>query len=181
MSESEFNLRATHLDDVLPYTQFLSDPQISVWLDDTAQRPMSTGRVQALLLQEAWCLWAIDIDGSLVGVSSLYEPDAARGTASLSIVIGDRRFWGRGLGTAVVRRVLAHGFETLGLRKINSDVLEPNAAALKLHSRIGFQEEGRLRQDAWRQGRWVDRVLFSLLADEYRLRHIDGKTKEEAQ
>ena len=34
--------------------------------------------------------------------------------------------------------------------------------------RAGFVEEGRLREDAWRQGRWVDRIVLSLLAGEWR-------------
>ena len=64
MPDLDFKLRATNLDDVVPYSLFLSDPDVSVWLDDTAQRPLSTGRVQSLLMQDAWCLWAIDVEDS---------------------------------------------------------------------------------------------------------------------
>ncbi len=176
MAEVDFKLRGADCEDVAIYARFLSDPDINVWLDDSAQRPLSTGRVEAILMQEAWCLWVIEVDGALAGVSSLYEPEPALGTARLSIVIGDRKCWGRGLGTAVVRNVLKHGFEVLGLRKINSDVLLPNTAALKLHQRVGFEQEGRLRQDAWRRGRWVDRVLLSVFADEcgHRVRRSAG-------
>lgn len=141
-----------------------------MWLDDSAQIPVSPARVEAILLREAWCLWSIDCEDSFVGVASLYEPDLARGVARYSIVIGDKACWGRGLGTAVTERVMAHAFHALGLRKVVSDILEPNAAARAVHERAGFAEEGRLRQDAWRGGEWVDRILLSLLHDEWRQR-----------
>jgi RimJ/RimL family protein N-acetyltransferase len=68
----------------------------------------------------------------------------------------------------VTRRVVDHAFRNLGLHKVNSDYLEPNAASRAIHERVGFVEEGRLREDAWRQGRWIDRILLSLLASEWR-------------
>lgn len=168
MSTPPFILRAASGEDVLPYCAYLANPDVTVWLDESAQVPMSPARVEAILLHEAWCLWAIESGGRLVGVTSLYAPDLARGLARYSIVLGDTKLWGRGIGTAVTRRVVDHAFRNLGLRKVNSDYLEPNAASRAIHERAGFVEEGRLRQDAWRQGRWVDRIVLSLLASEHR-------------
>jgi RimJ/RimL family protein N-acetyltransferase len=160
-------MRAARGEDVVPYTIYLGDPEVSRWLDDTAQRPLSAARVEQILLRDAWCLWAIECDGHLAGVTSLYEPSALRGVARFSIVIGDRALWGKGLGTAVTRKVLDHAFGALGLRKVNSDYLEPNQGSAVIHQRLGFVEEGRLRADAWRDGRWVDRIILSILADEW--------------
>jgi RimJ/RimL family protein N-acetyltransferase len=168
MSTPPFNLRPARGEDVLPYTAYLANPDVTVWLDDSAQVPIPPSRVEAILLHEAWCLWSIDRDGRFVGVTSLYSPDLRRSQARFSIVLGDPEVWGRGLGTAVTRRVVDHAFRNLGLHKVNSDYLEPNAASRAIHERVGFVEEGRLREDAWRQGRWVDRILLSLLASEWK-------------
>ncbi len=167
VSGGGFTLRPPHLGDVVPYTTFLADPDVRVWLDDVAQRPMSTGRVESLLLREGWCLWSIEAGGAFVGVTSLYEPDLARGMARYSIVIGDKTRWNRGLGTAVTGSVLAHAFTELGLRKIVSDYLVPNIASARMHERCGFVVEGRFREDAWRQGRWVDRIWLSMLRSDW--------------
>lgn len=164
---TEFHLRPPRLDDVLPYASFLADPEVTLWLDDVSQRPLSTARVESILLREAWCLWVIEADALMVGVASLYEPDMARQAARLSIVVGDRRYWGRGVGTGAVAQVLDVAFTRLGLRKVTSDYLAPNAAAAKLHANVGFTVEGTLRQDAWRDGAWVDRVMVSKLATEH--------------
>lgn len=168
MSAPPFNLRPARGEDVLPYTAYLADPGITVWLDNSAQVPIPPSRVEAILLHEAWCLWSIECDGRFVGVTSLYGPDLGRGQARFSIVLGDPEVWGRGLGTEVTRRVVDHAFRNLGLHKVSSDYLEPNAASRAIHERVGFVEEGRLREDAWRQGRWVDRILLSLLASEWK-------------
>jgi len=167
MPDLPFILRPARLDDVLPYAGFLSDPEVSVWLDDSAQRPISTGRVESILLREAWCLWVIEVNGVPAGVTSLYDPDTSRGTARLSIVVGNRQYWGQGLGTAAVKRVLEHAFFALGLRKVESEYLEPNQSARILHERANFTIEGRLRNDAWRRGQWIDRILLSILREEY--------------
>jgi len=167
-TELEFTLRPARLDDVPLYTTYLADPAVSLWLDDGVQRPMPAARVEAILLHQAWCLWAIDCDARFVGVTSLYEPEPSQGAARFSLVIGKPRLWGRGLGTAVTRAVTEYAFLRLGLHKVKSDYLEPNVASRVVHERAGFVEEGRLREDAWRQGRWVNRVLLSLLAGEWR-------------
>lgn len=168
MAKPALTIRPACGADILPYAGFLADPEVTVWLDDTAQVPISAARVEAILLHEAWCLWALEHEGRFIGVTSLYEPDLAHGCARFSVVIGDRQAWGKGLGSLAARQVAAHAFEHLGLRKINSDYLEPNLASKKIHQRAGFVEEGRLRQDAWRRGSWVDRIVLSLLAGEWR-------------
>lgn len=166
LPEAAFALRPPCADDVAPYTAFLADARVSVWLDDSVQRPLPPSRVEAILLREAWCLWAIECDGRFAGVASLYDPDATQ-SARFSIVIGEPRLWGRGLGTAITRAVMEHAFVNLGLRKVKSDYLVPNEASRRIHEHVGFVEEGRLRADAWREGRWVDRVLLSLFAEEW--------------
>lgn len=168
MPTPPFILRPARGEDILPYCGYLTNPDVTVWLDESAQVPIPPSRVEAILLHEAWCLWAIESDGRFVGVTSLYAPDLARGQARFSIVLGDPKTWGRGLGTAVTRRVVDHAFGNLGLHKVNSDYLAPNAASRAIHERVGFVEEGRLREDSWRQGRWVDRILLSLLASEHK-------------
>ena len=167
MPAAKFTLRPANLDDVVPYTYFLADSEVRVWLDDSAQRPLSTGRVEALLMREAWCLWAIDVTGKFAGVTSLYEPNLQSGTARYSIVLGDKSCWGKGIGTGVTAAVLNHAFTDLGLRKVNSDYLEPHVGSRRIHENNGFVEEGRHRADAWRDGGWVDRILLSILRDEW--------------
>jgi len=150
---------------------FLAEPRVSQWLDDGCQRPVPAWRVESFLFRDAFAVWAIEVEGRIAGVAGFSDPDLARGIAREFIVLGNPLLWGQGLGRAVLTNVIELGFHRLGLRKINADCLAPNQAALTIHRHAGFHEEGRLRADAWRNGAWVDRVLFSVLRE-------DGKTPD---
>jgi len=162
-----FVLRPPREQDVPVYAVQLADPEVSVWLEDRCQRPVPEADVAGFLLGGAWCRWAIECEGAFAGVTGLHYPDFSWGAARFFIVIGDKRFWGRGLGGGAIKAVVSHGFMALGLRKITSDYLEPNHGSRTIHERAGFTVEGRLREDAWRQDRWVDRILLSLLREDY--------------
>jgi RimJ/RimL family protein N-acetyltransferase len=167
MDTLSINLRAPRVEDVPLYATQLADPEVSRWLDDACQRPLTLQQVEAFVFQNIWCRWAIDFEGTFVGLTGL-EPTGSRGdTARLFIVIGRRELWKRGVGTEVVGKVLHQAFRVLGLRRVLSDYLEPNRGSAVIHRRNGFVEEGQLRDDAWRDGRWVDRTLLSILRDEY--------------
>jgi RimJ/RimL family protein N-acetyltransferase len=66
-----------------------------------------------------------------------------------------------------MRLLLRHGFETLNLNRVHLRVYEDNARALAVYRRLGFQEEGRLRQDRFLEGRYWDTLLMGLLRQEW--------------
>jgi len=153
--------------DVLTYTWFMADPEVTVWLDDRCQRPVLFHHALAFVLGEAWCRLAIKCEGRFVGLCGLEDYDPANARAHFFIVLGDRALWSRGLGTAVTQALLTIGFRDLGLRRIDSNLLAPNHASRRLHARVGFVEEGCQRQVAWRRGAWVDRILLGLLREDW--------------
>lgn len=166
-SSTEFVLRPPQIADATAYCEFLADRRVSIWLEDECQRPISIAATQAFFAEGGWARWAIEHEGVFAGLVGLDAPNLNRGVARLFIVIGKTELWGKGLGTGVLHEVLRKGFRELGLRKIDADILAPNLASLRIHGKVGFVTEGRLRQDAWREGQWVDRVLVSILATEF--------------
>jgi len=61
----------------------------------------------------------------------------------------------------------------LGLCAINAWTVETNAAAQRGLERLGFRYVGRLRKCHYIDGRALDRLLYDLLANEYRERAGD--------
>lgn len=160
-------LRPPRYDDVGYYAAYLSDPQVTLWLEDRCQRPVLFHQAQAFVLGEAWCRLAIEFEGRFVGMTGLEDFDPVNSTARFFVVVGDRTVWGKGVGTAAASRVIEYGFMTLGLRRICSNYLAPNEASRVIHERAGFQIEGRQRQVAWRNGTWVDQILLGVLREEW--------------
>ena len=42
-----------------------------------------------------------------------------------------------------------------------------SVALARVLENIGMRQEGRLREDAWMQGRWWDRLLYAILDREW--------------
>ena len=106
-------------------------------------------------------------DGTIVGQASLQR--SAPAIASLGIGIdGDHA--GRGLATELAARLLAFGFETLRLHRIEADVAIENAACIRLLERIGMTREGVARDCIRAQGRWWTEAKYAMLEEEHRRR-----------
>ena len=56
----------------------------------------------------------------------------------------------------------------LGLHRIDLRVMAHNGRAIASYRKSGFREEGRERDSAFVEGRWIDDLIMSVLEDEYR-------------
>ena len=86
----------------------------------------------------------------------------------IGILIGDKEFWNRGYGTDATRALVRWGFDGLNLNRIWLRVYEDNARAIRCYEKVGFRIEGRLRQDRFRDGRYLDTIIMAILRDEFR-------------
>ncbi|HEX9680299.1 MAG TPA: GNAT family protein, partial [Anaerolineales bacterium] len=96
-------------------------------------------------------------------------------SAELGIMLGEKTLWGRGYGTDTMRILVRHGFDTLNLNRIFLRVYESNLRAMRVYDRLGFREEGRLRQDHYVDGTYEDTVIMGLLCEEWRSMARDGR------
>ena len=89
--------------------------------------------------QRAAIRWAIVPSGSSasVGTVGLTLVSNEERRADLGIVVG-RRFWGQSVGTTAARLVVGYAFSSLGLAEIRAEVLQRNAASIRLLTKLGF-------------------------------------------
>ena len=74
----------------------------------------------------------------------------------------------RGFGTEAIRLMLEHAFNTLALHRISLGVFAFNARARRVYEKLGFVEEGVLRETLNWDGEWHDEIIMSILEDEWR-------------
>jgi RimJ/RimL family protein N-acetyltransferase len=119
--------------------------------------------------------WIVDVDGTAVGETALLRVDLEK-ELNATYVVGmfGSAVLGQGIGRDVTRTVLAHGFTTLGLHRIDLRVLEFNARAIASYRACGFVEEGRERESCRLDGRWYDDVMMSILDHEFAAAVADG-------
>jgi ribosomal-protein-serine acetyltransferase len=71
---------------------------------------------------------------------------------------------GQGLMTRAVRALVDHAFGELDLHRVEIQVAEGNRRSRAIPERLGFQHEGTLREAECVGGRYLDLVVYGLLA-----------------
>ena len=71
---------------------------------------------------------------------------------------------GQGLMQEAVKAVLQYGFETMQLHSVEANVNPANAASIKLLERSGFLREAHFKENYFYNGRFLDSLIYSLLA-----------------
>ncbi|MCB0337467.1 MAG: GNAT family N-acetyltransferase [Bdellovibrionales bacterium] len=88
-------------------------------------------------------------------------------TGELGIILGAVAKQGQGIGGEAVRLILEHSFKRLNLHKIFLITDENNEAALKCFKKNGFKQEGLLRSDCFRAGKYCNSVYMGCLLEDF--------------
>jgi RimJ/RimL family protein N-acetyltransferase len=104
--------------------------------------------------QAAFC-FIIEADGAPVGecwlqrmnLERILERHPGQDCRRIDLLIGETAYWGRGLGTEVVRLLVGFAFEQEGAdRMFACDVAEDNQASLRVFQKVGFQVDAAVEQ-----------------------------------
>jgi ribosomal-protein-serine acetyltransferase len=110
---------------------------------------------------------AVVVDGAIAGTAGFHHVDWANRATSIGYwLAADHQ--GRGIITEAVRALVDHAFGAWGLHRIEIAAAVANARSRAVPERLGFREEG-VRRDAERHGdRFVDLVVYAMLAADWR-------------
>ena len=105
---------------------------------------------------------------TIVGVISLTDLDYSNKKAELSYWLG-KRYWGKKIMKEAIVLILNFVFNQLNFNKVYATVMHPNTKSARLLEACGFQYEGTMRQNVFKNGEWLDQFLYSILKDEFQL------------
>lgn len=115
----------------------------------------------------AWQLVVVDkASNAVIGTCLLFRFEATSGRAELGYVLG-RAHWGRGYMAEALGAVIGCAFGAAGLRRLEAEVNPINTASTRLLHKLGFTQEGVLRQRWVARGEPYDVALFGLLSHEW--------------
>lgn len=109
----------------------------------------------------------VDESDMILGLVSLVSIDYMNQSAVFNIMIGDKKNQGRGIGFFAVKEMLNHAFNNLNLQRVELFVLEDNKRAIHLYEKSGFKYEGRKRKARYKNGKFVDLFMYSILKEEF--------------
>ncbi|MFI6919767.1 GNAT family N-acetyltransferase [Nonomuraea spiralis] len=113
---------------------------------------------------------AIMAGDEYVGEIVLNELNRHNLSCNLRIALLGSRVFGKGYGTEAIELLLDHAFATTPLHRISLGVYAFNDRARHVYKKIGFVEEGVLRDDLLWDGEWHDAVTMSVLRPEWQAR-----------
>ena len=90
---------------------------------------------------------------------------ARQSAAGLPVLHVDEGAWGAGVGRRLMDELIARA-AAAGIHVMIGAVDAANDGSVRFHERIGFVEQGRLREVGWMDDRWLDLVFM--------VRRIDG-------
>lgn len=112
----------------------------------------------------AICLKKTD---EFIGCIFLNEIDYHNQTGHSPVFIGEKKYWGKGYATEARILILKYAFLDRGLNRIWARCLEDNQRAIRMHEKIGYKKEGILRQSSFKDGKFMNECIFSILKKDF--------------
>lgn len=162
------------------YLSWLNDPEVTRYME-TGTFPITAGDLgkfydQVTGSRDQVVLAVADTkSGQHIGNVKLGPIHWVHRSATFGIMIGDKKFWGKGAGLEATRLTVEYGFNRLNLRRIDLGVFAEHDAAVRCYKKAGFKVEGRMRENYFKDGKYVDRLWMAVLRSEYKPLKATGR------
>lgn len=139
------------------------------WVDGT-NSPEHTSHFIATALKEyandngfhAGIFW----DGTIVGCIGLHGIDWSNKKSSIGYWLGSE-YQGKGMMTSCCRAVINHVFHDLALNRVEIRAAELNRKSRAIPERLGFMQEGIVRDAEWLNDHYVNHVVYGMVRREW--------------
>jgi RimJ/RimL family protein N-acetyltransferase len=172
MIGSKVYLRALEPEDAEKCFQWLSDPEIRIYIASGVYPNTKQNSIQFIENVEssendvAFAIITRE-NNEYIGNTGLHKIDFVNSHAEFGILIGNKNYWDKGIGTEVTKLLVDYGFGILNLNKIFLRVYNNNSRGIKCYQKAGFSQEGILRQDRYYEGKYYDTIIMSILREEW--------------
>jgi diamine N-acetyltransferase len=173
MIGEKIRLRPIERDDLPRFVEWFADPEVRrhllVYLPfSLAQEERWFEDLQGQLeRQEALVLAIETTEGVHIGNLGLQAIDWKNRNAELGILIGEKAYWNQGYGTDAIRTLLGLAFREMNLHRIFLRVDADNARGIRCYEKVGFRLDGTLRDAVFKEGRYLDQHVMSILRAEF--------------
>ena len=154
------------------YLSWLNDAEVTRYLE-TGQFPVTKKDLEAFYIgikkSKTDVMFAMieKKTGSHIGNIKLGGINWIHRYADLGIMIGDKKYWGKGCGAAACMLLLEYAFNRLNLNKVFLGIYATHKHAIKTYQKAGFRIEGKLKNMLIIDGEYTDKVLMGILNSEY--------------
>lgn len=168
LTDGIVTLREYRKEDGEPMLRWYADERVTSSLSDIFLRNHTAdsrdGFLSMVMNNQSNDLWfIISRADSLeyLGQVDITAIDWVNRCGTLGIVIGSPDNFNKGYGTRALKLIVDYAFRRAGLHKVNLSVYDFNPGGMRAYEKAGFVQEGRLKDQIWRNGRWHDVILMA--------------------
>lgn len=167
-------LRALNLNDANDYYKWVKDKEVILyslgrWLKPHTKKQIQEWLQETINDKSVLNLGIVEKEtNKLIGHAGISSLSKTNNSGEYFILIGDRNSWGKGYGTEVTKLVVGYGFKVLKLHRIMLTVSDVNIGAVKVYEKSGFIKEGIMRDASFRNGKYHNKIVMSILDDEWK-------------
>lgn len=174
-------LRRYTMDDVdAAYHNWMSDPAVTehVTWERHPDKEVTAAVLQVWTDQYAndfYYHWGIEYDGELIGDIAVVMASEHNEYVEIGYCLG-KAWWGQGLMSEALARVVRFMFETLELHRVFARHDVRNVASGRVMQKVGLLYEGKMRGHFVRKdGTWADQLVYGMLRDDWIAQHADER------
>ena len=155
------------------YYRWLNDPEINKYLE-TRYYPRSQENILGFVRQmdgkpnEIFLAICDKNSGKHIGNIKLGPINWIHRYGDISLLIGDKDYWGKGIATEAIKLLSAFGFHTLNLHKIKAGCYEKNLASIKAFKNAGYIIEGELKNLWMINGGFQNQIILGQCVEDFR-------------
>jgi RimJ/RimL family protein N-acetyltransferase len=168
----KIRLRPMEKKDSANKVKWFNDPEINrtLLLDEQLQLNKTLEWFDKAKNDNSRMDFAIDSpDGEPIGLAGLVNINRLHQTAEIYCVIGEKKYWGKGIMFETEHILINRAFKEMGLEKIWAYALSSNIASIITMKKLGFKIEGTLRKEKKVLGQRTDVIRVGLLKEEFKL------------
>lgn len=173
ISGDRIYLREVRISDVNEqYYSWLNDPEINQYLE-TRFVPRSLSNIEDFVKRmdgnekEPFFAICLHEDNRHVGNIKIGPINWHHRSADISLFVGDKSLWGKGIATEAIKLVTDFGFRILNLNKLKAGCYANNLGSAKAFEKLGFEREGLLREQFISNGNKIDMIVLGITASDY--------------
>ena len=167
-------LRRVTLDNVNEtYVDWLNDPEVNQYLETRYQvQTLDSVReyVEGMAGKEDELFLAIHLKDKdrHIGNIKLGPVNPIHTFADVSLFIGEKSCWGKGIATEAISVLANCAFSVLELNKLRAGCYSENKGSARAFLKSGFEQEGRLRNQWIMNEKYQDELLFGYWVEDWR-------------
>lgn len=150
------------------YSKWLNDPEITEF-NSHGRFPMTIDKLKQYVKNsnESGTALVLAVANKYthehIGNISLQAINWIDNNAEIAFLLGEKKYWGKGIMYEAGSMLIKHGFDILNLHRIYCGTSFDNKGMQKLAEKLGFIKEGVRKEAMFKKGKYLDVVDFGLV------------------